>query len=130
MDVIVIGGGMGGLSAAIGLAARGARVTLLEKNARLGGKLNIWESGGFTFDTGPHVLTMPWALEEVFAQGGRRLDGRGSGSASPTRACAKSLNCTRSTAAPTRRAARESSPLSPTCSGGRGRSMCAAACTG
>ena len=73
MDVIVIGGGMGGLSAAIGLAARGARVTLLEKNARVGGKLNIWEQDGFTFDTGPHVLTMLWALDEVFAAAGRRL---------------------------------------------------------
>ncbi len=73
MDVIVIGGGMGGLAAAIGLAARGARVTLLEKNERLGGKLNIWESDGFTFDTGPHVLTMPWAIDEVFAAAGRRL---------------------------------------------------------
>ena len=75
MDVIVIGGGMGGLAAAIGLAARGARVTLLEKNARVGGKLNIWESGGFTFDTGPHVLTMPWALEEVFAAAGKAMAG-------------------------------------------------------
>ena len=74
MDVIVIGGGMGGLSAAIGLAAHGARVTLLEKNARLGGKLNIWEADGFTFDTGPHVLTMPWALDEVFQAAGRRLE--------------------------------------------------------
>jgi len=73
MDVIVIGGGMGGMAAAIGLAARGARVTLLEKNARIGGKLNVWERDGFLFDTGPHVLTMLWALEEVFAAGGRRL---------------------------------------------------------
>ena len=74
MDVIVIGGGIGGLSAAIGLAARGARVMLLEKNARVGGKLNVWESGGFTFDTGPHVLTMLWALEEVFALAGYQLE--------------------------------------------------------
>ena len=73
MDVIVIGGGMGGLAAAVGLAARGARVTLLEKNARLGGKLNIWEAEGFTFDTGPHVLTMPWAIEEVFAAAGKKM---------------------------------------------------------
>ena len=73
MDVIVIGGGVGGLSAAIGLAARGARVTLLEQNARLGGKLNVWEAGGFKFDTGPHVLTMLWALEEVFEAAGRTL---------------------------------------------------------
>ena len=74
MDVIVVGAGMGGLSAAIGLAARGARVTLLEQNARVGGKLNLWTQGGFTFDTGPHVLTMRWALDEVFAQAGRRLE--------------------------------------------------------
>jgi phytoene desaturase len=73
MDVIIIGAGVGGLSAAIGLAARGARVTLLEQSARVGGKLNLWEQGGFTFDTGPHVLTMLWALEEVFAAGGKRL---------------------------------------------------------
>ena len=74
MDVIIIGAGVGGLAAAIGLAARGTRVTLLEQNARVGGKLNIWAKDGFTFDTGPHVLTMLWALEEVFAQDGRRLD--------------------------------------------------------
>jgi len=74
MDVIIIGGGVGGLAAAIGLAARGARVTLLEQNARVGGKMNIWEQDGFTFDTGPHVLTMLWALEEVFASAGQRLE--------------------------------------------------------
>jgi phytoene desaturase len=74
MDVIVIGSGIGGLSAAIGLASRGARVTVLEKNGRVGGKLNFWEQDGFTFDTGPHVLTMRWALDEVFAQAGRRIE--------------------------------------------------------
>ncbi len=73
MDVLIVGGGIGGLSAAIGLAARGARVTLLEQNERVGGKLNRWEQGGFTFDTGPHVLTMLWALDEVFQAAGQRL---------------------------------------------------------
>ncbi len=73
MNVIVIGAGVGGLAAAIGLAARGASVTVLEKNAAVGGKLNVWEHGGFRFDTGPHVLTMLWALEEVFENAGRRL---------------------------------------------------------
>jgi phytoene desaturase len=73
MEVIVIGAGMGGLSAAIQLAVRGVRVTLIEKNARVGGKLNIWEKDGYRFDTGPHVLTMPWAIEEVFTAAGRRL---------------------------------------------------------
>ncbi len=70
----MIGGGIGGLSAAIGLAARGARVTLLEKNDSVGGKLNVWAKDGFLFDTGPHVLTMLWALEEVFASAGQRLE--------------------------------------------------------
>lgn len=65
---------MGGLSAAIGLAARGARVTVLEQGPRVGGKLNVWAEGGFVFDTGPHVLTMRWALDEVFEVAGRRLD--------------------------------------------------------
>ena len=74
MDVVVIGAGVGGLSAAIGLAARGVRVTVLEKNAGVGGKLNVWEQDGFKFDTGPHVLTMLWALEEVFSNAGRRLE--------------------------------------------------------
>ena len=37
--VVVIGGGVGGLAASIRLAARGFRVTLLEKNERVGGKL-------------------------------------------------------------------------------------------
>jgi len=74
MDVAVIGAGMGGLSCAIGLAARGARVTLLEQNAHLGGKLNVWHKDGFTFDTGPHVLTMRWALDEVFASAGRHMN--------------------------------------------------------
>lgn len=74
MDVIIIGAGVGGLAAAVGLAARGARVTLLEQNAQVGGKLNVWEKDGFTFDTGPHVLTMLWALDEVFAQAGQRLE--------------------------------------------------------
>ncbi len=74
MDVAIIGAGMGGLSCAIGLAARGAQVTVFEQNAHVGGKLNVWEQDGFTFDTGPHVLTMRWALDEVFASAGRTMD--------------------------------------------------------
>ena len=72
--VIIVGGGLGGLSAAIHLAAAGRRVTLLEQNERVGGKLNLVESGGFTFDTGPSLLTMPWVLRAVLAQGGARLE--------------------------------------------------------
>lgn len=72
--IIVVGGGLGGLAAAIHLAARGRRVTILEKNERLGGKLDIVAEQGYTFDTGPSLLTMPWVLRELFATAGVRLE--------------------------------------------------------
>lgn len=72
-QAVVIGGGLGGLAAAIRLAADGHRVTVLEKNERAGGKLNIRSGMGYTFDTGPSILTMPWVLEQLFASAGRQL---------------------------------------------------------
>ncbi|WJH34813.1 phytoene desaturase family protein [Paenibacillus sp. CC-CFT747] len=73
-EAVVVGGGLGGLSAAIRLAADGHRVTVLEKNERAGGKLNVRSGRGFTFDTGPSILTMPWVLEQLFESAGRRLE--------------------------------------------------------
>lgn len=70
--VIIVGAGLGGLAAAIRLAAQGRRVTLLEKNERVGGKLNLISAQGYTFDTGPSLLTMPWVIDELFAAAGRR----------------------------------------------------------
>jgi phytoene desaturase len=72
--IIVVGGGLGGLSAAIHLAAAGHPVTLLEQNERVGGKLNLVETDSFSFDTGPSLLTMPWVLRSVIEQGGTRLE--------------------------------------------------------
>ncbi|MFC4775250.1 phytoene desaturase family protein [Paenibacillus sp. GCM10023252] len=72
--VIVIGAGLAGLSAAIRLRADGHEVIVLEKNERAGGKLNIREGMGYTFDTGPSILTMPWVLEQLFASAGRELE--------------------------------------------------------
>jgi phytoene desaturase len=71
--VIVVGGGLGGLAAAIRLALQGRSVTLLEKNERLGGKLNLVQTHGYTFDTGPSLLTMPWVIRDLFAAAGRNL---------------------------------------------------------
>jgi len=73
MKVAVVGGGLAGLSAAIRLRADGHNVTVYEKNERAGGKLNLREGNGFTFDTGPSILTMPWVLEKLFASAGRKL---------------------------------------------------------
>lgn len=73
-DVIVIGAGIGGLSAAIRLAATGRRVLVLERNAAVGGKMSEWTDGGFRWDTGPSVVTMRPVFEEFFASLGRRLE--------------------------------------------------------
>ncbi|SIS85145.1 phytoene desaturase family protein [Salimicrobium salexigens] len=63
---VVVGAGLGGMSAAIRLKADGYDVTVLEKNENIGGKLNQRSGKGFTFDTGPSILTMPWVLEQLF----------------------------------------------------------------
>ncbi len=58
-EVAVLGGGLAGLSAALRLAGDGARVTLYERAAVLGGKAGELRAGGFRFDTGPSVVTLP-----------------------------------------------------------------------
>ncbi len=67
-EVAVIGAGLGGLSAAISLAAEGYKVRVIEKNDHCGGKLNILTEEGFTFDLGPSILTMPYIFERLFAK--------------------------------------------------------------
>ena len=81
--VIVIGGGVGGLAAAVRLAAGERRVTLVEKGDAVGGKLNRWVAAdpgqadepaagrAFSFDTGPSLLTLPLVLADLFAAAGR-----------------------------------------------------------
>jgi diapolycopene oxygenase len=64
--IAIIGGGLGGLSAAISLRANGHDVTLYEKNNHFGGKLNIIEKDGYSFDLGPSILTMPHIFEALF----------------------------------------------------------------
>ena len=71
--VLVVGGGLGGMSAAISLASRGYAVTVVEKNDKLGGKLNVLKQEGFTFDLGPSILTLPHYFEALFAMSGKRM---------------------------------------------------------
>lgn len=72
-SVAVIGSGLGGLAAAFVSAARGHRVTLYDKNDWLGGKAAVLHAGGFRFDMGPTILTVPRVLERVFAEAGRSV---------------------------------------------------------
>lgn len=72
-DAIVVGAGLGGLSAAIELAARGWRVRVLEAADQLGGKAGVAVVDGVEFDTGPSVLTMPDVLDAVLRAGGSSL---------------------------------------------------------
>jgi phytoene desaturase len=73
MNMIVIGAGVGGLSAAIRLAAKGVQVRVLERLPNAGGKLNLLEDAGYFFDTGPSLVTLPWVFEDLFAAAGEKL---------------------------------------------------------
>lgn len=72
-SVIIIGAGIGGLTAAISLAQAGFSVTVLEKNAQVGGKIQTFTAGGFHWETGPVALTARHLLEQLFQDAGRRL---------------------------------------------------------
>jgi phytoene desaturase len=72
--IIIIGAGLGGLAAACRLAKSGFAVTVLEKNAAVGGKVNAVETGGYKFDTGASLLTMRHVLEELFEFCGAKIE--------------------------------------------------------
>jgi phytoene dehydrogenase-like protein len=71
--VLIIGGGLGGLSSAISLAQAGYDVSLYEKNDHIGGKLNRLDQDGFGFDLGPSILTMPQIFERLFSASGKSM---------------------------------------------------------
>ena len=66
-SVIVIGAGIGGITAATHLAKHGLRVTVIEKNSRPGGRCDRISRDGHHFDTGPTLLVMPLLYESEFA---------------------------------------------------------------
>lgn len=69
----VIGSGLGGLSAACVLAARGYRVIVFEKNDWIGGKAAVWRQSGYRFDMGPTILICPSVLRKIFSEAGKDL---------------------------------------------------------
>lgn len=73
MNIGVIGSGLGGLSAACVLAARGYGVTVFEKNSWIGGKAAVHNDSGYRFDMGPTILICPSVLRKIFSEAGRDL---------------------------------------------------------
>lgn len=72
---VIIGAGPGGLASAMLLAARGLRVTVLEKDRVIGGRSRTVEGeGGYRFDLGPTFFLYPRILGEIFAECGTRLE--------------------------------------------------------
>ncbi len=71
--VVVVGGGIGGLAAAIELGSAGLNVTLLERQPTLGGKLRTQGPG---IDAGPTVFTMRWVFDELFEAAGASFTDR------------------------------------------------------
>ncbi|MCP9270835.1 phytoene desaturase family protein [Mycolicibacterium arenosum] len=65
--VVVVGAGLAGLSAALHLAGRGVRVTVIERGEHPGGRMGRADINGYRLDTGPTVLTMPELIDEALA---------------------------------------------------------------
>jgi phytoene desaturase len=63
--IVVIGAGVGGLTAAIRLATAGHSVVVHERSGVAGGKLGGYERDGFRFDTGPSLLTLPQVFDDL-----------------------------------------------------------------
>lgn len=74
-ETVIVGAGLGGLSAAIHLGLAGRKVTVFEANSRTGGRANLLSASGFRFDTGPSLLNYPWVFEDLFRAAGRELSG-------------------------------------------------------
>ena len=70
--VIIIGAGIGGLTAGALLAQMGYEVTILEKNSSIGGRVMQFSESGYTFDMGSPWYIMPEVYERLFAHFGKK----------------------------------------------------------
>ena len=75
-QVVVVGAGLAGLSAAMHLAGRGRSVTVVERGRHPGGRVGRLDIDGYRLDTGPTVLTMPDIIDDTFAAVGESTERR------------------------------------------------------
>ena len=73
-EAVVIGGGFGGMAAALRLRAKGHDVTIVDRCPHLGGRAQVFERDGFRHDAGPTVLTATFLFDELFALFGRKRE--------------------------------------------------------
>ena len=71
---VVIGAGLGGLSAAMRLGAKGWRVTLLDRLESVGGRGSAIHRDGYRFDLGPTIVTVPQVFQALFRDCGHKLE--------------------------------------------------------
>ncbi len=71
--VVIVGAGLGGLSAALRLAGAGRKVTVVERESVPGGRNGLLNKEGYAFDTGPSVLTMPDLIQDALSCVGEDL---------------------------------------------------------
>jgi|TARA_B110000259_G_scaffold108397_2_gene124165 phytoene desaturase len=71
---LVIGGGFGGMAAALRLRAKNYKVTVVDRGKMLGGRGQVFEKNGFKHDAGPTVITAPFLLEELFELFNEKLE--------------------------------------------------------
>ncbi|WP_407271962.1 phytoene desaturase family protein [Radiobacillus sp. PE A8.2] len=70
MNITIVGGGIGGLTAALLLERQGHQVTIYEKNEELGGRLAFQSNGRFVIDQGPTIVLLPDLLLEILQDAG------------------------------------------------------------
>ena len=72
--VVIVGAGLAGLSAALRLAGAGRKVTVIERESVPGGRNGLLNKDGYSFDTGPTVLTMPDLIQDALSCVGENLE--------------------------------------------------------
>ena len=71
---VIVGGGFGGIAAALRARAMGYSVTIVDRCQRLGGRAQLFEHGGYRHDAGPTVITAPFLIKELFELFGYRAE--------------------------------------------------------
>ncbi len=72
--IAIVGGGIGGLTAALLLSQRDIEITIFEKSDRLGGRIAFEEHDGVTIDQGPTIVLLPEMLHSIMEEGGISRD--------------------------------------------------------